>query len=301
MAVLFHQNMRVFGGGTVHRNGAYNGTGGARGAFRTIVRGLGVGVGPVAVAGFTEIVNNGATVGALTNSCTRLRIAFEGNVACGITALANGPEYIGIGRDANYALVTVGRILINADRGIRLIHQRAATAAALNAPGLPLGATADYRGLVYLVVNLPGTANNIAVGFMHNLFNNREARTLVVRQVPAMMMLMGEAASGLLKVPNIIATYIGGDFNVDMITPRGAYTGYSANAPAYPAGAQGHGTTYNGHLYDYWYSSVTAAAAGLIVPIPSASSETLDAGVRARQNGLASLMSDHTATLLQIS
>ncbi|BAZ36679.1 hypothetical protein NIES4101_25990 (plasmid) [Calothrix sp. NIES-4101] len=308
MPILFHQNMRHFGGGagpvaTLRRN-AYNQTLVNGGAFANIANGLGVGVGPVAVAGFTEITNNGVSQGTLVNSCTRLGIVAVGNVACGITALAHGSEFIFIGRSAGYGLLTVGRILFGAGHGgVVLFHQRAATAAALNGLGYPMGMSADYRGLVYVVVTVPGGIGNIAVGFLHNLYNFIAQRITVAAQLGNMMNMMGQPASGLAGVGGIVARYIGGDFNVAPISPRGGFTGYLAGPPGYPPGAAGVGTTYSGSMYDYWYSSVNAGAVpagGYIVPLPTASSLTLDSGPGAVAAGNAGLMSDHAATMLQI-
>ncbi|MBO2011918.1 hypothetical protein [Hymenobacter negativus] len=278
------------------RNQAYNNAVG--GGFANIVAGLGVGMAPVAVAGFTEITNNRSSRTALTNSCARLGANFVGNVSCGITALARGPEYIGLGRNPAYPLVGVGRILFQIGGGVMLLHQRAATTAALNNLGLPPTSSADYRGLVYIIVTTP--AGNIAVGFLHNLYTLQANRVTVAAQIGNMLNRMGAASNGLPAVP-LVARYMGGDFNVGFITPRGGADGYSANAPFYPAGAAGMGTTYSGSLYDYWYSDIAGAAPpGLIVPVASASSITMDAGPGAGLAGLAQRMSDHTATMLQI-
>ena len=299
MACLFHQNMRVYGGGSPARNAAYN-----VGMPLAIAAPIPPAALPVAVAGFTEITNNGASAVALGARCANLGAVFVGNVACGITALAHGPEYIGIGRNAGFALVTVGRFLIQAGRGgLTLIHQRAATTGALNAQGIPGNVSADYRGLVYVVVTDPGGAGNLAVGFLHNMYSFTAQRTLVAAKVGQMVNNMGAAIGGLAAVPGIVARYIGGDFNVNMITPRGGATGYYANAAAYPAGAAGVGTTYSGSGYDYWYSNIgggVAAPAGTIVPLPFAHAATLDSGPGAGAAGLAHQMSDHTATLLRI-
>lgn len=303
MAVLFHQNMRIFGGGAPARNAAYNGPGpGPGGAFAAIAAAV-AGVGPVAVAGFTEITNNGASVAALTASCASLGLAWGGNVVCGRTALAHGPEYIGIGIHPTYALVTVGHILLQANGGgggITLIHRRAAGFGG----GLPLpaAATRDFRGVVYVVVTVPGGGPNIAVGFLHNLYTFEAQRVLVAGQIPQMLAMMGAAASGLGAVA-VGARYIGGDFNVAMISPRGTVRqgrawGYSAGLAAVPVGAVAGGTTWSGSLYDYWHSDINPAGpapAGLIVPVPAAHNNTLNAGP-----GIAGTMSDHGGVSLRI-
>ncbi|MCC3158258.1 hypothetical protein LJ737_13500 [Hymenobacter sp. 15J16-1T3B] len=311
MSFLFHQNMRRYGGGSRPRRDAYNSP---FGGFAIINGGLPAPLPAIAVAGFTEITNNRSSRAALATSCEVLggmvagpapALVPIGNVACGITALAHGPEYIYLARNTNYPLVTVGRILFQTGRGgVQLLHQRAATAAALNNLRLPPTASADFRGLVYCVVTTP--AGNIAVGFLHNLYTFLANRTIVAGQLGGMMAMMGQGIGTLPAVaPAPVARYIGGDFNVAPISPRGGYTAYSTSAPggSYPAGAAGVGTTYSGSLYDYWYSDVTGLAVppGLIVPVPVASTATLDSGPGALAAGLARRMSDHTATLLQIS
>lgn len=302
MPVLFHQNMRIFGGGAPLRNAAYNGPGpGPGGAFGAISAAV-AGVGPVAVAGFTEITNNGASIATLTASCTSLGIAWGGNVACGKTALAPQAEFIGIGIHPTYALVTVGQILlqVGGGGGITLLHRRAAGFG--GGLLLPTGATRDYRGLVYVVVTVPGGGPNIAVGFLHNLYTFEAQRVLVAGQIPQMLAMMGAAASGLGPVA-VGARYIGGDFNVGMISPRGTVRqgrawGYSAPLAAVPVGAVAGGTTWSGSLYDYWYSDIDPAGpapAGLIVPVPAAHNNTLNAGP-----GIAGTMSDHGGISLRI-
>jgi len=298
MPVLFHQNMRTYGGAAGPRNTAYFGGGaGGAGALAAVAAGVG-GAGPVAVAGFTEIVNNLASVAGLTACCASLGIHFAGSVACGITALARGPEYIGLGVNAAWPLLTVGRVLFGrgAGGGMQLFHQRAATAGALDALGFPFGMSADYRGLVYLVATHPGVGN-VAVGFLHNLFTLQAQRILVAGQLGNLMNAMGAAAGGLGAVAGIVARYVGGDFNVAPLDPRGGFPAHSAVPAAYPHGGVPGGTTWSGNTYDYWYSSIAGAApAGLVAPVPAAYADTLDKPPRAP-----GLMSDHAAVTLQIS
>lgn len=310
MASLFHQNMRIFGGGTPLRNNAYNGAAPPGGAFAAISAAIGgAPVGPIAVAGFTEIANNGAAAGALANSATSLGLgggAVVGLVACGRTALAHGWEYIGIGVAVGWALVTAGRMLIRADQGIVLSHQRAATFAELNGLGVPAN-TPDYRGLVYVVVTVPGGGPNVAIGFLHNLYTFQDQRALVAGQLPQMAATMGEAANGLGAVPGIAARYIGGDFNVAMVNPRGTARqgrvyGYQMGLAAVPMGATAGGTTWSGSLYDYWYSSIDPAAgapaAPFVAPVPSVFANTLNHGPGVIPAGT---MSDHAGVSLRFT
>jgi hypothetical protein len=310
MGTLFHQNMRVFGGGSANRNTAYKGPPvPPGGGFGTISAAIGGGpVGPVLVAGFTEVMNNGASNAALTTSCLRLGVAWQGNIACGITALArNGPEYIGIGVNAGNPIHTYGRMLISAGGGgVQLIHQRsgdlttgvAGSTAGVNARGMG-NASADFRGLVYVVINIGG-ANNIAVGFLHNLYTFQAQRTLVMGQLGNMLNRMGAAANGLPAVPNIIRRYIGGDFNVAFQANRPGAFGFNG-APAmggYPPASVGGGTTWSGNTYDYWYSDQNGAVAPTIAPAPAAHTATLDSGTGAP---LPHNMSDHTGIWLQVT
>ncbi len=311
MASIFHQNMRRYGGGSVPRNTAYRGplpvppAGG--GAFAAIRLAVGAGpVGPIAVAGFTEITNMGAALTAL-NGCSLSLTGPGGQVGmvrCGITALAHGWEYIGIAISGAWPLLTVGRILIDAGGGgVTLRHQRAATFGALLALGNPAGGfSADYRGLAYVVVTTPG-GQNVAIGFLHNMYTFIAQRISVAAQVPNMAAMMGNAFGALPAVPAIAARYIGGDFNVAMINPRGGLSGYQqvVTAAMAPAWVTPGGTTSSGSPYDYWYSSIPAAGpapGGLIVPVPSISMNTLDH--RAGWVPVGS-MSDHVGIRLRIT
>ena len=319
MAVLFHQNMRVFGGGTAARNAAYHAS------FAAIAGGLG-GAGPVAVAGFTEVMNNGAADTAFGPGgvggglCAALGVNHIGNIACGQTALANRPEYVAIGVHAGLAVVSVGRLIIHATgSSVSLIHN---VSPAIPPPAawcnqLPNAFTPDYRGLVYVVVNIGGL--NIAVGFLHNIFglgiNDHDHRVLVMGQLPYMMTYMGQG------IPGIVAKYIGGDFNCDVVDPRGTprigicfaahagLPGPPAPVPVIPGAPPpppppfvSDGTTWRGSLYDYWYTNFDPAGptpGGMLMnpTLPSVNGTTLDTVLGVNTND----MSDHCATVLQIT
>jgi hypothetical protein len=308
MASIFHQNMRRYGGGSVPRNAAYRGpVGGGGGAFAAISAGLPGPAAPIAVVGYTEITNNGASVGALADCSVSLTGGGLGGnvglVGIGRTALAHGWEYIGIAVRGGWGLVAVGRMLIGVAGGIVLLHQRAANFALPGAGGL--GFSADYRGLAYVVVTVPGIAppnNRVAVGFLHNLYTFQAQRTLVAGQIGNMAVQMGAAIpGGPAAVPGIIARYIGGDFNVAMITPRGLAHGrqLGLTMAQTPAGAVAGGTTWSGSLYDYWYSSIDPVAAppvGLVQPVPRVHPNTLNHGPGVVPAGT---MSDHAGVSLR--
>ncbi|MFN5972189.1 MAG: hypothetical protein ACK47N_20285 [Microcystis sp.] len=325
MAVLFHQNMRRFGGAAPVRNAHYNA------AFGQILAALGAAA-PVAVAGFTEVCNNGAAATAFGPAgvggglCAALGVNHIGNIACGQTALAGGPEYIAIGVNVAYPVVSVGRIFLNSSGcSISLIHDisPAIPLTAVWCNQVPSGATPDYRGLVYVVIAIAGV--NVAVGFLHNLYTLEAQRILVMGQLPHMMNMMGNA------IPGIAAKYIGGDFNVQAPPPpyrRGTarigyiylYSNGLAGAPLTLAGVPGLavpppappppppftalGTTWAGNLYDYWFSTIDPAPVApappvpLILPAPGLHGITLDTAAGA---GAANQMSDHCAIILQIT
>jgi hypothetical protein len=300
MAFLFHQNMRVFGGGTPLRTNAY------ANAFHSIAGAL-AGAGGVMVGGFTEIVNNGAAATALagpapgSNLLGQLGLQRAVIAACGMTVLANGPEFICIGYNG-LTLLSVGRILLHVSgSAVSLIHD---IAPAVPAPAawtniVPAAATRDYRGVVYVVVE--SKANEpFAVGFLHNLYTLMDQRILVAGQIPAMLAVMqsnnamGNAAGGRGHV------YLGGDFNVlptdRLIVRIGEAFCYKIGAFAVPAGATPGGTTWSGSLYDYWYSDISPAAppGGPTPPQPGVLTTTLDSGGT-------NLMSDHAATVLRVT
>ncbi|HKP03609.1 MAG TPA: hypothetical protein VJU77_09655 [Chthoniobacterales bacterium] len=300
MAFLFHQNMRNFGGAAPARNASYTG------AFGAIAVGL-AGAGGICVGGMTEIVNNGTASVTLSGPAPNLFnwLGLQPAVlaACGITALARGPEFIGIGI-AGVALASVGRIFLQASgQAINLIHDiaRPGPPSPEWSEAVPPSATPDYRGVVYVVVTSAATGP-FGVGFLHNLYTFVEQRILVAGQIPAILALMRAnpaMAGGRGHV------FLGGDFNVAPIirgTPRtGIATCYAVGAApaATPPGAMAGGTTWNGNLYDYWYSDLSPAApvpiapGGVALPIPGVATNTLDSGA-------AGLMSDHAATVLQI-
>jgi len=301
MSVLFHQNMRNFGGATPVRNAAYSV---AFGALTAQLGGLGV-PNDIGVAGFTEVCNNNNATTAFNAAaaagglCAALGINFYASVACGSTMLANGPEYVAIGVAANYTVLRVGRICLSTSgQDVHLIHDSQAVAGgAAPAAGwcntVPNGATRDYRGLVYVVVRLGAGGPVIAVGFLHNLYTLLAQRILVMGQIPNMLATIRAAEAGT------VAAYIGGDFNV---TPQPAasphrgtariglayqYTAGLAAAPGIPGPAATRaftagGTLWSGNLYDYWHSSISNAApivapVGLVAPAPQVFPGTLDA------------------------
>lgn len=254
---IFHQNMRVFGGGAPLRNIAY------QAAFAGIAGGLGGVGGPIGVAGFTEVMNNGATAvafgpgGPVGGLCAALGVGFLGNVACGQMALAPGPEYVGLGIDPAAAVNSVGRICFNQNgAGVNLIHDVFVGAIGGGAwnhwcNNLPANATADYRGVVYVVVTFPG-GPQVAVGFVHNLYAIG-VPGIAAQRMPDILFLMRNNPT--MPGGGGGPAYVGGDFNLLPIVRHTVAHGnaypYSAATVAVPVGAVAGGTTWAGNLYDY--------------------------------------------------
>lgn len=327
MAVLFHQNMNIFGGGVAANNAAFHQQ------FAAISGALG-GAGPVAAAGFTEVKNNGAAAAAFGTGgvggglCAALGINHVANIACGRTALTAKPEYVAIGVHATYPIQRIGRMLINITRRGALIFNDIApmplTAAWCN--NLPGQGQVDFRGVVYVVLQTPGLGGvNFAVGFLHNMYTLISQRLLTMLNLPCMMAGMGAAAGGQAAIA-CGAKYIGGDFNAPyhighigtLRTGRIYYYGASLAAapvnppapnivhwipPPWPGNFIAGGTTWRGSYYDYWFSSIDPAgvppAAPFIIPVAAAYGETLDSrtGVLGGRNK----MSDHCGIGLRIT
>lgn len=300
---FFHQNMRTFGGAAGQRNVAYNA------AFTAIAAGFAAN--PITVAGFTEVVNNGAAAAAfgVGGLCAALGVNHFANIACGTTALANGPEYVAIGVLPGTQIVGYGRVFLDtAKQRVDLIDDFVAAAgppAAAWQNAVHPRATADFRGPVYVVVDPGGGAPHVGVAFLHNLFTLEANRQLVAQQVPNVLaLILKHCGGGGVAV-------IGGDLNVDVITKRGtdrtacAYASaiglvaMPAAPPPRPPAAKfvAGGTTWAGSLYDYWYSTLNPAApalpAGVAAPVATVCDSTLDSGA-----GVGNQMSDHCASVL---
>lgn len=324
---LMHQNMRCFGGGTMDRNNAYEE------AFFDIFCSFNQ---RVAVAGFTEITNSNTATNALSDII--LGSLFMDTchvVACGQTALSKGrPEFIGIGINSKFARIrSIGRILLKNDGGeIKLISDLPNPEQDLRtwAENVPIEATLDYRGVVYTVVELRGTQNIIAVGFIHNIYKDKTIRSIVMQKVPEMVKIMQDQA---LKFTPRPAIYLGGDFNVepqaapihDYKTRRADSTvncHYKFNLDQLSSEARERFgkdndskelgvTTMGQHLYDYWFSDISKGGAN--EPRPFADGRTMQIGTFSYNTDLDGKelpanfdenyrrMSDHAAILLKIT
>lgn len=302
MPVLFHQNLRVYGGGTPQRDNAYNA------AFAQIAQQLNgnAGDGPVWVAGATEIVNNRTAVAGWAGLCNSLGVGQNAVIISGISALGTA-EFIGIGVHPGLQILSAGRIFLDVGgQQVGLYHDIQDPNNAQWATTLPVAQTPDYRGIVYVIVQANGIPT-LAVGFLHNAYTNADIRALVAGSVPGILRTI--ATNPAFNAQNG-HTFLGGDFNVAPLQRGTARTGiayvYSqgialADLAQLPAGARAGGTTMAGNLYDYWYSDIAPANAPALFqganvpPAAAVSIATLDTGA-----GQAGPMSDHAAALLRV-
>jgi hypothetical protein len=313
MAFLLHQNLRSFGGGTANRNAAYGA------ALPAVTAALPA---PLAVVGFTEVVNNTAAPVAITGFCNAIGTNYCGTIACRVTASAIA-EYTSIG--AAVPPLGYGRIIVSLG-GVPFtqLHNDIFPGGGFAhwCANLPHAAQLDYQHLVYVVVNIGG--NNVAVGLLHNIYSVNDARSIMVQRLP-------DAAALMIQHPAMAGgqvAYVCGDFNVNpLVRTNGATTmtpysqGTVSPAVAPPltspqaqllpaqnaAGGTPGGTTMTGvgSLYDYGFTNIPPGAppiAGLVVPpIPAISTLTMDCWPGgAPIAGMAGLMSDHVCSLLQV-
>lgn len=310
MPFLFHQNMRTFGGGTADRNAAY------QLAFGNLAGALAV-HGPIVVAGFTELTNNGGASNALRgvgagpgiNLCGALGVIYRATIACRLTAVGGAFEYIGIGTagGAFPAILSFGRILIHAQGlALHLIHDIAPAGAGFAnwCTHLPAAASADYQGIVYMVVTING--NNVAVAYTHNIYGVNDNRSALTQNLPTAANLI--RTNPAMPGPHGVV-YVCGDFNClpivrhhhhTVMTPfaqptlaaGGLPVQFALNAAQTAAGGIAGGTTMAGNLYDYSFSTLPPGGA---LPTAGIDTRTMDTFV-----GGAGNMSDHVASILQV-
>jgi hypothetical protein len=222
-------------------------------------------------------------------------------VNAGTTALGH-QEYAVIGVHADAAVVGLGFIAFDkvfSNTGLAPRRTMAPNLTPHNAnPTYPWGwnpdvGPVDYRGISFIQFSMYG-GPVMAVGFLHNMYVNREVMTLV-------MEALGRAVHAMM-VPAAQHAYLGGDFNA---AGRG-YTRPDAFVYAtginlalgppqgrtFPGGGPNGATSWQGSFpIDYWISD-RAPAQGLI---PMINTGTLDGAANTTHP-----MSDHVASLLQI-
>lgn len=232
--VLFHQNMRKYGGGQNNRNAAYSA------AFQTIRANLNPV--PVLIAGFTELANNAGAVAALSNfgPCAALGVGPAQAVLTRETApqrqgRRRPTDYTGIAVAAGVDILSWGRVVPYIDIGSLLIHdvfapdvlnppngtrtiqwpdparqpQLTPTTLPAWAANLPAQATLDYQSLVYVVANIGGGLV-VAVAFLHNIFLINDNKSLILQKLPAAASLIAQNPA---MPPGAGVVYTCGDFN----------------------------------------------------------------------------------------
>ena len=235
---IFHQNMRVYGGGNAERNEVFND------AMMEISSELDKD--QVVVAGFTEIMNFGATVDALGVVAAHLDVNLRDPLffACGITAFKNeSPEYVAIAMHKNFSRQIGGRVLLTRPDPYSKPQWTCFSETDLGIQSIPKGIVPDSRGLAYV----GGRFKNkyMIVGFMHNMYNLGD-RSSAFQALSNMINLIWAEHSTWANT----ATIFGGDFNVD---PRDITSSVHTikavdnNNNAIP--------TTKHHTYDFWISS----------------------------------------------
>lgn len=258
MVALIHQNMRNFGGGTAARNAEYETL------FRQISQ---QSVEPFSVIGFTEITNNQTSLAAMTNFCAAVGTNFCACINIGTMAVSAKSEFIGIGTSRP---LSFGRVLVHASGQSAELFVDVCPQGQFDqwCAELPSSATADYRGVAYVVV--PMNQVNIAVLFLHNIYAVTEGRSVLLQKIAHCADLIREHDP---MQPTLV--YAGGDFNarpVDRKSRSGTLMRaltqpslqYSPPPPPLPQemlsqnqsqmpGNRPGGTLLSGNLYDYWY------------------------------------------------
>lgn len=268
---VFHQNMRVFGGGTLGRNEAFDGA-----FIETVSNKMGQDK-HIIVAGFTEITNATIAKDALQNASSFLFNDAKytiGFFACGVTALKQGqaPEYVVISCRHDFTISFSGRVLLMSDQKWKcwpwdkFPNDR-----------LPEELTADSRGLAYVGGNFKN--QQMIIGFMHNMYKEGN-RSGGFSALPTMMKLIWEAHSGWGNVP----IYLGGDFNVK---PRGFSSRADAQVICAVDANNNNINTTRTHPYDYWVTSDPKKTNGDV----TVCEETRDVVVG---------LSDHAGVLLRV-
>jgi hypothetical protein len=244
MAILFHQNMRVFGGGSAPRNAVFN----ARFAQINAITGANYGV-----AGFTEITNwNRALVqlpllaASLDAGLTDITI-----VKVGMSALGTA-EYLGIIWDPNFlTALFAGQVLKHPVTRAWTVYRTPAAGGIIpgqiNTPGA-VNFTADSRGPAFVAGTVGGNARIYI--FFHNMYATGD-RSSAFSSLPVMVDRI-RAALGAAYAN--ASAFIGGDFNV--LPRRPTNTRNAADQFPLVVAAQSVGGYYthttNSNAYDFW-------------------------------------------------
>jgi hypothetical protein len=206
MPFLFHQNMRSFGGAQIDRTAAF------AAAFASIHTATG---GGYWAAGFTEVMNSGASLPALQDLAPLIDPALGHLlvIEVGKTAFRTR-EFIGIAwNPAVLDVLFAGQVLWNSMfRRWQESYVPFADFPANATIGLPESERvgADVRGLAYIAARQVGTGNPCVVGFMHNMYQLGD-RYRGLASLPTMARKVMSAIGDGFENAQVI---IGGDFNV---------------------------------------------------------------------------------------
>jgi hypothetical protein len=315
LGVLFHQNMRVYGGAAGGRNTAYSQ------AFAAISAHLNPVLPSVLIAGFTELTNNRSAVAGLNNGlCAALGVGQAQAVCTRQTALQTQPmDFTAIAVAQGVNILSWGRVVLSASGGgvnpVSDVWNPQVINFATWAANVPGNQALDYQSLVYVVADIGGPI--VAVAFLHNIYQINDNVGLALQKLPDAADLIAQNP----QMPRDAAgqpagvIYVCGDFNAlpllrqnhagiiaqpfsqPSLLPGTAPPEWSPNAiltqTQTQQGYKPGGTTAAGNLYDYSFSSVIGNPP-LRQLEPAIDVVTLDTP---RGNNL---MSDHTAALLNI-
>jgi hypothetical protein len=284
MSLIFHQNMRNYGGGAWLRNFIFDLNFAAMQAATGAL---------YIAAGYTEIRNN-LTALNFTARAAALDPGLTNGILIevGITAVGNKIEHLGIAWDPTVVTVTnAGQVLYNAIARRWQCYNTAIPG--LPPATIPLGgvgmaapavgakrkfdetAIADSRGLAYIA----GTYNGVnrVFAFMHNMYGLGDRSSAFTK-----LNTMVDAINATLGIGGT-RTYMGGDFNLQPRDPRRGRALHHAAARNVANTAYLNTTAAN--PYDFWLSDqavITHARA-------SRRNETLNSGV-----------SDHAGVVLRL-
>ena len=208
MALIFHQNMRVYGGGAPGRNAAYN--------VALAAINLATGANYWA-AGFTEITNNAASVLALLARAAVLDPGLTRIVVIEVGTTALGTrEFLGIAWDPGSINVQHGGSVIKNSITMDWDAHNVANGALGTAGNRTIGLgggplAADTRGLAYIAGLQIATGNAFLFGFLHNMYALGN-KTEMYQRLGTIADNAREAAGGAYAGAEVI---IGGDFNLE--------------------------------------------------------------------------------------
>jgi hypothetical protein len=245
---LFHQNMRVFGGGSTERNDGFEE------AMKRITT-LGTSTDRVLVAGWTEVMNAGVSDSSLKKiaACLDSQLTSTYFYACGVTCgKSESPEYVCISTHQDFKPTYWGRVLNKEkDQWTCYTHDECAT----NSWPYKGQVAADARGLGYVGGTISG--KKFIFGFMHNMYNLGD-RSAILSKCQKMMEGIRTKHKEKADVPIVF----GGDWNVKptgkkdptRVSPRTkVFVTYAVKDDG-KGGKKVINTTLK-HAYDYWLAS----------------------------------------------